>query len=305
MNTTGPYLRPAGDWLMANRYLQAHAMPLGFEVHPATLHHEHSLLHFEGGVSKEQQEKWVALFKQSADAIIENSGPQAVCQELNKLIASEDLSWRMKMALRILRDQMSEIKRKDNRTPTAAHALGAAALVAKHNNKPDVVIAALVHDLPEERPYLGAFIKLFFALGWPVTNTVWLCTDYFRGAHNPVQVELRTRLLKKIHQRADRNTLHVLLAEKIDGVQSLIRGAKNADSAVDFLQNFSFRSGITEYEAYMLAIYKIAAKKLPPNDPLAQQFREDFGALLALEGRDLPFIEETSEHETYMASISG
>ena len=250
------------------------------------------------------QEQWAKVLSDYANELNQEPSSEKTKKQLSKLIESNQLNFRMNLALRILRDQMGHILRKDNVTPTASHALGAAAIVAEHHGSNDSIVATLLHDWPEEKNHLVAFTGLFLAFGWQVARMVWTCTDYVLGGYNPPNGEQRTRFLKKIQKHGTPETLHLLLAEKIDGIQSLERGIQKSNSAKEHLQSIQFRSGPLEYQAYMLAISDIASKKLPKDDALVKLFRTEFQNLVNLQDRTIEDIKETNSYKEFHKVIN-
>ncbi|MCS7016567.1 MAG: HD domain-containing protein [Gemmatales bacterium] len=130
---------------------------------------------------------------------------------------SERLGDALAYAARIHRGQ----RRKEGSIPYLAHPLAVCALVAESGGNEDQMIAALLHDGPEEAGGLACLQEIRQRFGDKVAELIDWCTDTYEKPEPPWYPRKKAYLVRL--QSAPPEALLIVVADKVHNVRSLVQ----------------------------------------------------------------------------------
>ncbi len=181
-------------------------------------------------------------------------------------------------------------KRKGTAIPYISHLMAVAALVQEYGGDEDQVIAALLHDGPEDRGGEATLAKIRRRFGERVARIVKECSDTFKKP-KPPWLERKKNYLAHLHE-ASPETFLVSLADKVHNIRSITSDFH--EHGDELWQRFRMgRRGTLWYYQRLLQIYEESAP--PELGPLVGELcrsLDQLGQLIA-EGRGRPAGDDT------------
>jgi (p)ppGpp synthase/HD superfamily hydrolase len=137
---------------------------------------------------------------------------------------TDTLTPRLANALQYAFQLFGSDARKGSQVPVLAHLLGVCALVQQDGGDEDEAIAALLHDVLEDKPSVARAEELQAQFGAQVLSLIETATDTppgYTGGPKPPWKERKLRYLEHV-RRLPPSELRVTVADKIDNVRSLL-----------------------------------------------------------------------------------
>ena len=147
---------------------------------------------------------------------------------------SINLSNRFKEALLYAINLHSDQVRKGTDVPYVSHLLAVSALVMEDGGDEDEVIAALLHDAPEDQGGRDTLEEIRDLFGEKVAEIVDGCTDTYQNPKPPWRHRKESYI--ESLETASQEVLRVSLADKLHNSRSLIKHLRQSGESV--WQNF-------------------------------------------------------------------
>jgi (p)ppGpp synthase/HD superfamily hydrolase len=146
-----------------------------------------------------------------------------VSRKSKEIQMAEDrrLGERFDLALKMAHDYHGDQKRKGAETPYFGHILGVASLVIDEGGTEDEVIAALLHDAPEDQGGEATLEEIRVAFGDRVADIVERLSDTFDDP-KPAWKERKENYLDHLRTEDDRSVLLVSIADKLHNARSIV-----------------------------------------------------------------------------------
>jgi len=119
--------------------------------------------------------------------------------------------------------------RKGTRIPYISHLLAVGALVAEHGGDEDQVIAALLHDAPEDQSGAGRLDDIRVRFGEPVARIVEACSDTFEEP-KPAWQPRKEAYLAHL-KSAPKEVLLVSAADKLHNARAIVADLRREGGA--------------------------------------------------------------------------
>lgn len=194
------------------------------------------------------------------------------CGELSKVMSNR-ISEAFTYAAQLHRDQ----KRKGTEIPYLSHLMAVAALVQEHGGDEDHVIAALLHDGPEDQGGEETLDEIRRRFGDRVADIVEACSDTFEEPKPPWEARKQTYLHHL--ESASEDTLLVSLADKVHNLGCIARDYR--EHGDDLWSRFKTgREGTLWYYEQLLGVYE--ERSSAQFERLIAQLRRSFDELTRL-----------------------
>lgn len=182
-------------------------------------------------------------------------------------LTSERLAQAFALAEELHRGQ----KRKGSGIPYLSHLMAVAALVQEHGGSEDQVIAALLHDGPEDRGGEKTLEMIRRRFGEDVACIVEECSDTFETP-KPPWLRRKKEYLEHL-PKASAETLLVSVADKVHNVGAIVRDYKELGEEV--WERFTAdREQVVWYYDSLLQTYR------SHNEPQIDRLTAELGQLL-------------------------
>lgn len=174
-------------------------------------------------------------------------------------------------ALNYASDHFEGRRRGNTRVPAIAHAMAVCALVLDVALEEDEAVAALLHDVVEDRGGRAALEHIRGTWGEAVAQLVEECTDEIEPSDAP-WIDLKRAALDAMPEKSPA-ALRIALADKADNARTLLR-AFDAEGAALFERHAAGgREALLWYYEALVAGFAARAAELGPNTgPLVQEF---------------------------------
>lgn len=175
---------------------------------------------------------------------------------------TERLTEAFELAARLHREQ----KRKGTEIPYLSHLMAVAALVQENGGDEDQVIAALLHDVPEDQGGEATLGDIRERFGDRVANIVAECSDTFEVPKPPWEARKQTYLDHLAS--ASEETLLVSLADKVHNLGCILRDYR-AHGENLWSRFKTGREGILWYYERLIQVY--TGRRSPQFDDLISE----------------------------------
>jgi len=179
------------------------------------------------------------------------------------------LSERFEQALRYAFSLHCHQKRKCAEIPYFSHLMCVSALVMEDGGSEDEVIAALLHDAPEDQGGRAVLDEIQQLFGDHVAQIVDGCTDTFEHPKPDWRHRKETYVIRLRH--ATPEVLRVSLADKLHNARSILRGLDVMGES--FWDEFNGgKEGTLWYYQALLGVFIEASVKEEKTSPLLKEF---------------------------------
>ena len=167
---------------------------------------------------------------------------------------TSDKSTRLTEAFALASELHADQHRKGTEIPYLSHLLAVAALVMEHGGSRDQVIAALLHDGPEDQGGEATLAIIRERFGETVGRIVAECSDTFEDPKPPWRPR-KERYIEHLRAEASPETLLVSLADKTHNLGSILRDFEtHGDQIWDRFK--ADVDGMRWYYGSLLAVYE-------------------------------------------------
>jgi (p)ppGpp synthase/HD superfamily hydrolase len=148
------------------------------------------------------------------------------------------LGTRFEQALGYAAKAHADQVRKGTDIPYVAHLLGVAALVLEDGGDEDQAIAALLHDVVEDRGGEPRLEDVRARFGDRVASIVDACTDSY-GEPKPGWKQRKDMYLIHLRKAHDEAALRVSLADELHNARAILRDLRSRPDPAEFWQRFN------------------------------------------------------------------
>lgn len=180
------------------------------------------------------------------------------------MASSSVLSERFEAALIYASQLHANQRRKGTTIPYISHLLGVASLVIEDGGDEDEVIAALLHDAPEDQGGLSTLDEIRVRFGERVAAIVEGCTDTFNTPKPAWRKRKEDYLLHLAG--ASLQVVRVSLADKLHNARAILRDVRR-DGAHTFTRFNGGKGGTLWYYSALAQVYR---SRCPEADMLSE-----------------------------------
>jgi len=193
---------------------------------------------------------------------------------------------RLAAALQLAWELHGGQRRKGTEIPYVAHLLGVASLVLEHGGDEDQVIAALLHDGPEDQGGRPVLDRIRHRFGERVAGIVEDCSDSLASdpRRKPAWEDRKRRYLAHLDGSLGEGSLLVSLADKVHNLGSTLDALRDPAVGETVWRRFR-RSRESTLWYYRELLERFEARRTPALTPLIEEMRLRLSAIEAHGGR--------------------
>jgi (p)ppGpp synthase/HD superfamily hydrolase len=197
------------------------------------------------------------------------------------------LTERFDEALRFAVDEFRLERRKGGTVPYVAHLLGVCSIVLEHGGSEDDAIAALLHDLAEDRGGARMLREISYRFGPRVAFVVRECSDSLvdtpRGERKAKWKDRKRAYLERVRREDDSSVLLVAMADKLYNLRALLEDHRELGDAV--YDRFNASEDRAKCRKRVLGYHRDLAIAFLDKDPASTLAREVYRTVAELERR--------------------